>query len=70
MLSQTPMTRFSNGTNVARDFAAPMKNAVTSLSGCVLFSHVTTSTTHQVTSVYTDRGRVTLAPAGAVTEVG
>ena len=70
MMSQAPMTCFSNGTNVTGDFAAPMKNTVTSLSGCVLFSHVTTSAAHQVTSVYADRGRVTLAPSGAVTEVG
>ena len=70
LLSQAPMTRFSDGTNITSDLAAPMKDTVTSLSSCVLLSHVTTSAAHQVTSIHTDRGRVTIPPSGVVTKVG
>lgn len=64
--SQTSISHFGFCAGVARDFAAPMEYAVTSFSGRVCHRSISTIAAHQVTTVNANRGRVALAPSGAL----
>ena len=64
--SQTSISHFGFCAGVARDFAAPMEYAVTSFSGRVCHRSISSIAAHQVTTVNANRGRVALAPSGAL----
>ena len=59
------MTHFNSCTRVTRHAAAPVEDTVTALSGGVSLCLVTSPTTHQVTTIDSNRCRIALTTFGA-----